>query len=545
MIKIILSSFLVTLLYTPFGIYFYRESNLRSYSLQLIFGLIVISFFALTLNFFFPLNRFYSSILLLLSLIILISNKKYFLKKNFLLFCLFSTFIIFLLITNSNSYRPDAGLYHLPYINMLNEEKIILGSSNIHFRFGHTSIVQYLSAIMNNFINGTNGIVFPSALIASAVIINFISNLLNYIKNKNLSFHFFFLLSLLVFIVYKMNRYSEYGNDAPAHFLMFLLVSEVIKNFKNLQLSQISNYFLLAIFVIMNKVILITSVLFPLLIFLKNFNIKNLISKKNSFIIIFLILWSIKNIMVSGCFLYPIKFTCVENLVWTDINNTERVSIENEAWAKGWPDFRESESDVKQNDYNSNLIWINTWLNNHFLKILEILLPYVVFLTLILLVFRGKSKSFENKGFIRNLTIICLVGILIWFYKVPAFRYGYSNIIIFISIIFAFVGHKSFKKNYYNKFKYLILILFAIFSFKNLERIIFDDKYYFNYPWPKFYSYDEHNKIKKNEYRVINNKKIYFSNDGYCMYSQAPCGEIDKDIQIKIKKNYLIVFNDF
>ncbi len=545
MIKLILSSFLVTLFYTPFGIYFYRESNLRSYSLQLIFGLIVISFFALTLNFFFPLNKFYSSILLVLSLIIIISNKKHFLKKNFLLFCLFSTFIIFLLITNSNSYRPDAGLYHLPYINMLNEEKIILGSSNIHFRFGHTSIIQYLSAIMNNFINSTNGIVFPSALIASAVIINFVSNLLNYIKNKNLSFHFFFLLSLLVFIVYKMNRYSEYGNDAPAHFLMFLLVSEIIKNFKNVELNKISNYFLLALFVIMNKVILITSVLFPLLIFLKKFSIKNLINKKNSFIIIFLILWSIKNIMVSGCFLYPIKFTCIKNLVWTDIESTERVSIENEAWAKGWSDFRESKSGVKQHDYNSNLVWINTWLNNHFLKILEILLPYVVFLTLILLVFRGKSKSFENIDFVRNLSIVCILGILIWFYKVPTFRYGYSNIIIFISIIFAFIGHKSFKKNYYNKFKYLILILFAIFSLKNLERIIFDDKYYFNYPWPKFYSYDEHNNIKTNEYRVINNKKIYFSNDGYCMYSKAPCGDIDKDIKIKIKKNYLIFFNDF
>ena len=161
MIKIILSSFLVTLMYTPFGIFFYNGKSLANYSLQLIFGLILISFFALTLNFFLPLNSFYNSILIVFSIIIILSNRDKFFKKEFLIFCLISTIIIFLLIANSNVYRPDAGLYHLPYINMLNEEKIIIGNSNLHFRFGHTSIIQYLSAISNNIIFGLNGIVFP------------------------------------------------------------------------------------------------------------------------------------------------------------------------------------------------------------------------------------------------------------------------------------------------------------------------------------------------------------------------------------------------
>ena len=33
-------------------------------------------------------------------------------------------------------------LYHLPYTSILNNEKIIIGLSNIHFRFAHTSIVS-------------------------------------------------------------------------------------------------------------------------------------------------------------------------------------------------------------------------------------------------------------------------------------------------------------------------------------------------------------------------------------------------------------------
>ena len=45
-----------------------------------------------------------------------------------------------------------------------------------------------------------------------------------------------------------MNRYSEYGNDAPGHLLFFILVCEILKNIDNLNSQTISNYFLLSIF---------------------------------------------------------------------------------------------------------------------------------------------------------------------------------------------------------------------------------------------------------------------------------------------------------
>ena len=63
------------------------------------------------------------------------------------------------------SYRSD----------ILNENKIILGISNLHQRFGHTSIMQYLSAIHYNYIFGLNGIVIPLASVAIYSIILFLS----------------------------------------------------------------------------------------------------------------------------------------------------------------------------------------------------------------------------------------------------------------------------------------------------------------------------------------------------------------------------------
>ena len=53
-------------------------------------------------------------------------------KQEFFIYSIISTFIISILILESNVYRPDASLYHLPFINILNEEKIIFGLSNLH-----------------------------------------------------------------------------------------------------------------------------------------------------------------------------------------------------------------------------------------------------------------------------------------------------------------------------------------------------------------------------------------------------------------------------
>ena len=545
MIKIILSSFLVTALYTPFGIFFHKGKNFTSLSTQLIFSLILISFFSLFFNFFFALNQNFNSIFLLVGLFLLIRHRKIYLSINFFIFCLLSSLLVFLLITNSHLYRPDAGLYHLSYINILNYEKIIIGISNLHFRFGHISIVQYLSAISNNLIFGENGIVFPVALIGVSVIVNFLSHLYLKFKDDQIDFHFLFIFSIIIFIFYKMNRYSEYGNDAPAHFLIFFLISEIIKNYKIMRMNDLSNYFLIAIFIVMNKVILIVSILFPLVFFLKKKIKFELVNKKNLFILFFIFLWCIKNILVSGCLLYPLKETCLKNLSWINLEMTEKVSIENEAWAKGWPDFRKEEMKVNQKEYIKKFYWLKTWSNNHFLKILKILLPYLLLLALILVFLKKEKMHVEKEKFIKVLSFLSLVGVIIWFLKVPAFRYGYSYIIIFISLIFASLTYKFI----FNKKNKIVLglsitILLMVFSIKNLNRIIFDEKNYFNYPWPKFYSYEKTNNKKQNKFKIIDGEKIYIPNGRYCMFGNAPCGPND-NLNIRKENNYLIFVPSF
>ena len=554
MSSIILHSFLITILFTPFGLFLSNENkkDLEYFSSQLIYGLIILSFIALFLNFFFPLNIFLNTIILVLPIFLLINKRKIYFNKQFIIFLFFTTTLILLLITESNVYRPDAGLYHLPYVKILNDEKIIFGLSNLHSRYGHISIIQYLAAISNNFIFKENGIIFAQALIASSVIINFTNKIYNYIKTKKYNFHFFYLISVLIFITYKMNRYSEYGNDAPAHFLFFFLISEILVIKKN-DIREICNSLIYILFIFLNKVTLLLCSLFALLLIKKN-EITNLIKlRRFYFFLIFAILWFTKNIIISSCLIYPVKYTCFNNLLWSDLKTVENLSYENEAWTKDWPNYLKQSKNDKTNkisikEYSKKFYWIKYWSNGHLKKILSIMVPYLIFLLMITLFLISQRKKVIKLSINKThliMILILILSCLIWFIKVPVFRYGYSYLISLVSLIFALICYKYFeyKNNISNFFNFLLIFCFIVFSTKNLIRINKTDNDYFNYPWPKFYAMDEKN-IEHGVVELSLKGKKFYKPIKYCMFSSSPCGSygIRDNLDMILKKNYYVLY---
>ena len=553
MSSIILHSFLITILFTPFGLFLSNENkkNLEYFSSQLLYGLIILSFIGLFLNFLFPLNKFLNTIILILPIFFLIKKKKIYLNKEFLIFIFFSTILVLLLITESNMYRPDAGLYHLPYVKILNDEKIIFGLSNLHSRYGHISIIQYLSAISNNLIFKENGIVFAQALIASSVIINFAYKIYNYNKKKEYNFHFFYLISVIIFIAYKMNRYGEYGNDAPAHFLFFYLISELLVTETN-KIKNVCNLFIIILFIFLNKVTLLLCSLFALLLLKKNQIINFFKIKRFYFFLIFSVLWFTKNIIISGCLIYPVKSTCFENIIWSDLKTVENLSYENEAWTKDWPHYLKQIEIVGANkvsvkEYSKKFYWVKYWAKGHLQKILNIMLPYFFFLFMIFLFLKSQKKKIK---FSTNKTQIIIISILFisclfWFIKVPVFRYGYSYLISLISLIFSLICLKKFEyKNNINKFfNFLLIFCFIVFSTKNMIRIIKTNNDYYNYPWPKFYAMDEKNIEHGVEELTLKGKKFY-KPIKYCMFSSSPCGSygIQDNLDLIFKKNYYVLY---
>ena len=543
MLQVYIYSFLITFVFTPLGSLFYERSkkNFEFFSCQLIFASILISFVALLLNFIFSLNQYLNSILLLISSYIIIKNRNVYFGKKYLLFSSISALIITLLITESNTYRPDAGLYHLPFINILNYEKIIFGLSNLHFRFGHISIIQYYSAISNNILFGVNGIVFANAIIASCVIINFLSIFFKKINKKNYDIQFYFIFAIFIFIAYKLNRYSNYGNDAPAHFLLYFLISQLLNLNKKIQLNNITENFLLSVFIFMNKITLSIAILAPMFYLKKDIFKKILTSKKIYFTIFFLFLWIFKNIITSGCIIYPLVQTCYEKLSWSDVDTVKYISKENEAWAKNWPD---SKLNFKHKEYAKNFVWLDDWKKNYLPRFSKIIIPYFIFLTILIIILLIFSKRKKEKIAIKIYGILGLlsISIILWFLKFPILRYGQSLIISFFAISFAMLSlqfhiTKIIKKTFIT---FIVLGIFVIFT-KNALRIVNNDNDYNNYPWPKYLSTKIDNFPQDLKEKTINGKKFYKAPNGICNYSLPLCSGMEKKFNVKITNSYLFL----
>ena len=439
MFSLLLSIAITNTVYLVLGKLFTNSniSNLKNFSEIAINGFIYFSFLALVVNFFTPLGVMINTSIILIICFIFFFKKKSFNKKE-LFILIITIFFCFCVIALDTVNRPDAGLYHLPFVKILNEEKIIFGLANLHGRFGHISIIQYSSAINNSFFTGDIGILIPLISIYSFLTFYFLGDILSFILDKskqNCNYLSIFFSSLvLLYISYKINRYSGFGNDAIGHMLYFYLISKLI-NYKKFDYPSFNKIYLISVFAILNKFMLIFSILIPIYIFLKN----KVSFKKAVFSLptIFLCLWILRNIITSSCVIYPQLNTCFTDLKWSNEKDIIHMSEVSEAYSKDWPNYKNKRVSMKE--YSKNFIWLYTWKNNHFKKITKILIPYLVTLIFIYLYFkfiREKKYYFNLDSYIFKLPLlVSLIGSLFFFLKFPIYRYGYSYLITFLILI--------------------------------------------------------------------------------------------------------------
>jgi len=540
MIQLFYSCILTNFTYIFFGKIFLKNENDRTEKIvkNAIFGTIFVSFFSLLLNFFFPLNQNINSIYLLVIVIFFFLKKIKINKKEFY-FLIFSSILTFSLIAFSNINRPDAGLYHLPFTQILNEYKIILGLSNFHSRFGHISIMQYLSASNFNYITGVKGVLIPSASIASFIYIYFSNQIISAsLNSKKINSNIFFCLFVSFYIIYKIINYTNFGNDDIAHLLLFYLCSQFLLFDSKIQ--EIPKITILCIYIFLQKITLVLCFVLPVyLIIINKFKLKNI---KLLFTFFFLFLWIIKNILISSCLIYPIKQTCIKHLSWNNQKQIEMASIEIEAWAKGWPENKNSE--LTQVEFIENLKWVKSW-NKHFTQITSILLPYIIFIFILIIIINYKAKQKTSHKISNHLLIllfISLAGIVLFFLKFPIYRQGYSYIIILIccsAIVFIKKYNiKKLQKIFFISFYFFYVVFFA----KQFHRYIY---YYESRSlWPNIYSLNS--KIDKNTVTQVTLKNgfIVYQSKTECMYIKAPCTHLDISIiEDKTIHSYTLLIN--
>lgn len=568
MLEILFFSYFSTIFFLSAGILFSTrivglniDAKTNFFKIGL-YGVIFLSFIALFVNFFSGLNKNLNTIILVFFLICIFFLKKETQKKIFVI-SIPVALICCLLITFENTYRPDAGLYHLPYINILNNEKIIIGLSNIHFRFGHTSIIQYVSAINNNLIFNEMGILIPAAAIFSL----FILYLIQEIKDENNKIFILFNLLIIAFLCLKLNRYSDFGNDAPAHIFYFFLTSIALKNYQYFNKENMGELIVVASYLVFSKITLFLGSLIPMVILLFKKKINYFSSKVLIFVFLFSLSFFLKNFLVSGCLAFPIEKTCVSQASWYDSgskrsSNAKMTMMENEAWTKAWSDQKINIKDLKT--YLSDFGWIKIWSQSHGKRIVTKLSPFLFFLIIISISIHFLSNAKKNKnldlaisskkGVFFSFLLINIIGSILWFFKFPVFRYGSSYLVLVLTFFAILINWNKVRlidlKKLKKIFTYFILFLLIVFISKNTLRIVKNyGQTYNGSPWPKIYSETKNNKKKIHTPIFKDQKLIFFhSTTGECYYNDSPCTHVFNtqftiaDINLDTKFGYKIFY---
>jgi len=512
-------------------------------------GIFFLIFYSYISNIFFSHSELHNLVFLSIGLtFFIIFFKKNFIKlrKEFIL----TSFIFLLLFISSLIFKnhDDFPYYHFPYTFYLTQQSSYFGIGQFNHGFRTPSSIFYLNSLfylpaVKYYLFNFSAIYilgFSNIILLKKIHIFFSSlNLNNKVRFK---YNYLNYLNLFVFTFINIffYRIGEHGTDRSAQILIFILIIIMLEYFLINKLNKINLifiYILLGIIISLKAFyILYILVLLPLFLFIyekKN----NLILTLNYFIInkIFLFLFTLIFLIFgsyfvnTGCFIYPVSFTCVENLSWSlPINEVNRMNNWYELWSKAGanPNFRVDNPD----QYIVKLNWLNNWINNYFFNKMSDFILGVLFMILIffLYCFKIKDSKIKNKTKLNKHSIL-LFSILViltfeWFYNHPALRYGGYCLLTLLLFIPSSLTLNRFKISI-NKFTNFVFVITLITTFiflgRNFYRINKEINFY-NYMPLKvtFYEIDKHHfriqnqmdKFEKKRIKTIYGKKVFTLN---------------------------------
>ena len=499
-------------------------------------GISIILIYSYLSNLFFAHEKLHNFLFLLIGFIAFfyfIKNKFNPYKKEIIITVLFS-FILLISIFIFKSH-DDFAYYHFPYSYYLTEQKLVIGIGQILQGFRTPSSIFYFNSLLYlpyaeyylfNF--------FPVYILGFANLI-LIKKIFEFnIKNKTKFINY---LSLLIFIFINIffYRIGEHGTDRSAQILIFILILEI---FNQISKKEIEYKYLYKIFFLTSIIISLKAFYFLYLIFIvpiiikefkysKNINkiISNLILNKSFLIsssLIFLVVFSY--FLNTGCLVYPVSFTCFENLSWA-INKNDVVSSNN--WFELWSKAGATPNYVieNQNNYIDKFNWVGNWINEYFFnKVSDFILGILALSIIVYFTFFKNGKINNSKKNINNfISVYVILFILLfeWFYNHPALRYGgycIISLILFIPISNMLQKIIINNKKYYNIAWIFIAISLLVFFSRNINRIYAENKIY-NYEPLKNPSYI----LDKTHFRMQDYMEMVFDNYENCKQQNLKC----------------------
>ena len=462
-------------------------------------------------------------------------------KKTYLYMLIFILIYIGILIGKPHD---DFHYYHFPYIHYLLNSDFIYGVGHLNHGFRTSSSIFYINALFFNPLTGYGTFHFGAALYMLFANIYLYEKItfFNKEKKKNISI---FAICIFIFINIFFYRIGEHGTDRSAQILSLIFLFEIFifVNLVNNIENRIKILIILLGLIVSLKAFYILFLVFSFVIlnhlYFKKKNLKKILYTIffNSIFILFFINIScviIVSLINTGCLLYPVSFTCLDDLSWS-LGSVEAIKMNNwyELWAKGGatPNMRVSD----QEEYLTSFNWVLNWINIYFFNKVSDFLLGITFLCLIIFFTFRLKLSFSNYRF-KLISFVILILIIEWFYNHPALRYGGYSLIagMFFLILSSFNFKKSITNITFQKnIRYLIAISLSIFLLRNIDRIIQEyDKYKYNPIQNPNYTFNTH------DFRVL--KKIELLKSDINCKEKKICKDKEFKINFLSNKKYFI-----
>jgi hypothetical protein len=430
----------------------YSFSNFENNNLFLKYIYPIISLFfignlSIFFNFFLPLKTVKSYIFILLFLLIFINiftlPKRGFFFNYFKI--MFPVNLLLTVSTYGQIVHYDATVYKLQYQSWLQESKIVFGHTNFRDLFGYTGIMEYISSLVwlsNNLVV----VHILSVVMFTTFYVFIIANSLD-MKNQFLQY------SSILLLIFSILDNFGIGGGANG-FLKFQmtgtydLIFGIVFFFANIILIQniieksysSTNYFLISLLLLFSFQIRIFAVasialyLFYSYKLIRNttFKVRNIFIL-NSVLYLIFIIYTLRNLIISGCLLLPLSFTCFDTFEWS--SEISSLATRGLSYYLAYP-------------LGSNIfIWVNEWISNP--KNNQIFLNFIFSFSIIsvLTAIFSKNKK-RGPGVVVSVLNIFFMW-TVFFLTGPTPRFGMGIFLISIVTIAVFVD--GFKVKFKNK----------------------------------------------------------------------------------------------
>ena len=447
--------------------------SVRSNIIYPVIGLVSLGNFLIIINFFLPIKNI--SVFMFLGLLLLINlmniNSKLSIQNglnlnNFLFYIIIPSILI--ISSSTTNFHYDAGYYHLNHQNWLRESNLIVGMVNIFWPFGMSSINEYISSFLwfdTSFI-----LLHFLTLFFIHFFYIFISNNILSSENVNLKAASYFLL----FFSFLDNFGASGGRNGFPYIqgvgkqdiavgVLFCFVSLVTLNSIKKKESSAIDFLIISLFAFFIFQLKVSGVIIFFLYFIFCFfllNNKIFTLKRIIFLqiptILFGIVWSVKSYLTTGCIIFPLNLTCINNFDWYLADSTKAY---------------EEISTVSSLAYMEYFIHKNRsivdWFNDFFLSEIYPDLAlfyrsvYLNFLISLIVIYILKLIFFNKESVKKSFNLIILAFIsssllyLLFFGPIP--RYAMGTLLTIIGIFGFYSKNEKFTLN-----KYLIYFLITI-----------------------------------------------------------------------------------